>query len=212
MSHHITTIEGGMLVTNNERFYEIAKSIRAFGWIRDLKDRQKIASKYRTIDERFLFTNIGFNIRPTEIQGAFGIHQIKKLDRFLKIRKENAQYWNKRFKDLKDVFILPKETPGSKHAYFAYPLTIRKEAFFIRKEIVEFLKKRKIQTRPIMAGNMTEQPSMKLFDFRTYGKLKNSKLIMRNGLFFGNHQDIGDEQREYIADSIINFVNEKARR
>ena len=79
-SHHITTMEGGMLVTNNPKIYELGKSIRTFGWTRDLKNKKTLEKKYSNIDTRYLFLNMGFNMRPTEIQGAFGIHQIKKLD------------------------------------------------------------------------------------------------------------------------------------
>jgi CDP-4-dehydro-6-deoxyglucose reductase, E1 len=212
LSHHITTIEGGIIVTNNEKLYELAKTMRAFGWIRELKNKKSIAAKYKNIDERFLFTNLGFNLRPTEIQGAFGIHQLKKLENFLKIRIENAKYWEKRFKGLGDVFSLPKVTKGAKHAYFCYPLTILEDVNFSRKDIVKYLEKKKIETRPIMAGNMAEQPSNKLFSHRVSGKLTNSKLIMRNGFFFGNHQDIGQEEREFLADNVISFVNEKIRK
>lgn len=212
LSHHITTIEGGIIVTNNEKFYELAKTMRAFGWIRELKNKKSIAARYKNIDERFLFINLGFNFRPTEIQGAFGIHQLKKLSSFLKIRIENAKYWDKRFMSLNDVFVLPKVTKGAKHAYFCYPLTILQNADFSREDIFKYLSKKKIETRPIMAGNMAEQPSIDLFGHRIHGKLTNSKLIMRNGFFFGNHQDIGQDEREFLADSIIAFVNEKIRK
>ena len=212
MSHHITTIEGGMIVTNNEKFYELAKSMRAFGWTRELKNKKEISNKYKSIDERFLFVNLGFNLRPTEIQGAFGIHQMKKIRKFLKIRRENGEYWNKKFKGLSDIFYLPKETKNSKHAYFCYPLTIKDDVKITRNEIVDFLSKKKIETRPIMAGNMVEQPSSKEFKYKISGKLENSKLIMKNGFFFGNHQDIGVEEREYVGRKILEFVNKKIRK
>lgn len=212
LSHHITTIEGGIIVTNNEKFFELAKSLRAFGWIRELKNKKTIASKFKNIDERFLFTNLGYNLRPTEIQGAFGIHQIKKLKNFLKIRIDNAKYWDKKFEGLDDVFVLPKATKGAKHAYFCYPLTILPNARFSRAELIKFLEEKKIETRPIMAGNMPEQPSTRLFTHKIHKKLTNSKLIMKNGFFFGNHQDIGEEEREFVANNIISFVNKKIRK
>ena len=96
LSHHISTIEGGMLLTNNDELYELGKSLRAFGWIRDLDKKDEIKNKFPEIDPRFLFLNLGFNIRPTEIQGAFGIHQIDKLEEFINIRIENARYWNQK--------------------------------------------------------------------------------------------------------------------
>jgi CDP-4-dehydro-6-deoxyglucose reductase, E1 len=212
MSHHITTIEGGMLLTNNRQFYELAKSMRAFGWTRDLKNKKKYANENKKIDERFLFVNLGFNLRPTELQGAFGIHQIKKLDKFIKIRKENAKYLNKKFSGLQDIFFIPKEIPGTKHSYFCYPLTIKENVSFSRTELVKFLEKRKIETRPIMAGNMVEQPVTKSLEYKVHKNLKNSELIMKNGFFVGNHQDIKEPQREYIADSILEFVNQKIRK
>ena len=121
-------------------------------------------------------------------------------------------FWNKKFKDLDDIFFLPKETQNSKHAHFCYPLTIKDEVKITRSEIVNFLKKKKIETRPIMAGNMVEQPSSKEYKYRISGKLENSERIMKNGFFFGNHQNIGDGEREYVADKILEFVNKKIRK
>ena len=96
LSHHISTIEGGMLLTKNEEIFELAKSMRIFGSIRDQKNKKQIAKKNPKLDPRFLFDSLGYNIRPTEIQGAFGIHQIKKLEKFIKIRTYNANFWNKK--------------------------------------------------------------------------------------------------------------------
>src|SRR5206468_836780 len=86
ISHHISTIEGGMIVTDDDALYEYLKSMRAFGWVRDLKDKEKHASANSGIDPRFLFISHGYNLRPTEIQGAFGMHQIRKLDQFIETR------------------------------------------------------------------------------------------------------------------------------
>ena len=210
-SHHISTIEGGMILTNNEEYSELAKSLRAHGWIRERNDREKIAAKYPEIDERFLFVNIGYNVRPTEIQGAFGIHQIKKLDKFVEIRRENAKYWTEKLKKYSDYIILPKEEDGVKHVWFGYPITIRPGAPFTRHEFISFLEQRGVETRPITAGNISEQPVMALFPYRKVGELSNAKYIMRNSFFFGNHQGIGKVKREYIADCISGFIEQKLR-
>jgi len=211
-SHHISTIEGGMILTDNEEYGEIAKSLRAHGWIRELKNKDKIAAEYPEIDERFLFINIGFNLRPTEIQGAFGIHQIKKLDKFIEIRRKNAIYWTKKLEKYSDYLILPKGRINTKHVWFGNPITVKPTAPFTRKEFVDFLEKKGIETRPIMAGNIVEQPVMKLFKYRKVGDLNNSKFIMRNSFFFGNHQGIGKAEREYIVDCISEFIEQKVRR
>lgn len=206
MSHHITTIEGGMIVTDNEELYELAKGMRAFGWIRDLKDKDTIREDYPDLDPRFLFVNMGYNFRPTEIQGAFGIHQIRKLDPFIKRRQENAQYWNKRLEKHKDYFILPKQRVNTRHVWFAYPITISPKAPFKKSEMTAFLEKHLIETRPIEASDITEQPVIDLLEHRVSGKLTNSKLIHHNSFFIGNHQGISAEAREYVSDVIDNFI------
>ena len=94
MSHHITTMEGGMVVTDNENIAEIAKSLRTFGWTRELKRKNEINSKYPEIDPRFLFVNIGYNFRPTEFQGAIGRHQIAKLDSLIHHRQKKQKHKN----------------------------------------------------------------------------------------------------------------------
>jgi CDP-6-deoxy-D-xylo-4-hexulose-3-dehydrase len=211
-SHHISTIEGGMVLTNNEEYAELAKSLRAHGWIRELKKRNEIAKKYKEIDARFLFINSGYNVRPTEIQGAFGIHQIKKLDKFVEIRRNNARYWTENLKEHSDYLLLPEEKKGTKHVWFGYPITVKPTAPFTRKDFVNFLEQKGIETRPVMAGNIAEQPAMKLFKYRKAGELNNSKIIMRNSFFFGNHHGIGKVEREYIADCISEFVEQKTRK
>jgi CDP-6-deoxy-D-xylo-4-hexulose-3-dehydrase len=210
-SHHITTIEGGMLLTNNEKYSELAKSLRAHGWIRELTHKNVIIKEYKNIDEKYLFYNIGYNLRPSEIQGAFGIHQIKKLNRFIEIRRRNAKYWTKKFKKYSEFLIVPHEKTGTKHVWFGYPLTVRKSAPFTKKDLVNFLTKNKIETRPIMAGDITQQPFLKerLFKYKISGDLKNSKIVMDNSFFFGNHQGIGKDGRNFIADSICDFVENK---
>ncbi|HYL66141.1 MAG TPA: DegT/DnrJ/EryC1/StrS family aminotransferase [Nitrosopumilaceae archaeon] len=206
LSHHITTMEGGMVVTNDESLHELSKALRAFGWIRDLKLKEKFMSKYPHIDPRYLFVNLGYNFRPLEIQGAFGIHQIAKLENFIKIRKENARYWSRRFSQYEDYFILTKETPHTRSVYFCYPLTIKKDAPFDRKHLLNYLKTKKIETRPIMSGNFLEQPTIEFIPHAKYGKLENSKLAMRNSFFFGNHHEIDKPQREYVVDVIAQFI------
>ena len=206
ISHHISTIEGGIIVTNDDNLYECLKAMRAFGWARDLRDRENYSSANQGIDPRFLFITHGYNLRPTEIQGAFGIHQIRKLDGFINQRRKNAAYWTKRLSAYEDQLILPMEPEYAKHVYFGYPITVKPRANFTREELVNHLEKKLIETRPIMAGNMAEQPAMRHIDHRSVGELPNSRMIMRRSFFFGNHNGIGPEEGEYIADSIINFL------
>lgn len=210
-SHHISTIEGGMVLTNNEEYAELLRSLRAHGWVRELKAREKIAGRYNGIDDRFLFINIGFNVRPTEIQGGFGIHQMKKLDKFIEIRRDNAKYWTKEFQEFREYLLLPTERQDVKHVWFGYPITVKPTAPFDRADLTKYLEEKLIKTRPIMVGNIAEQPAMKLFKHREIGDLRNSRTIMRRSFFFGNHHAIGQKEREYIVHCIREFMHEKVK-
>jgi CDP-4-dehydro-6-deoxyglucose reductase, E1 len=207
ISHHISTIEGGMILTDNDQYYEYLKAMRAFGWVRDLKDKDKLAASNTGIDPRFLFVTHGYNMRPTEIQGAFGIHQIKKLDKFIDQRRDNAEYWNKKLSYYKDLLSLPEEQSGTKHVFFGYPITVKPDAPFTREQLTSHLESKLIETRPIMAGNMAEQPAMKHVEHRVIGSLPNARMISRQSFFFGNHTGINPVKREYIANSLIEFID-----
>jgi len=207
-SHHITTIEGGMVLTDDEEIAELARSLRVFGWIRDLKGKDELAAAHGDIDPRYLFTNIGYNFRPTEIQGAFGIHQMGKLEDLIEIRRENARFWTQNLKKFGDSLILHEEREDTRHAWFGYPLTVRAKAPFTRKQLVTFLEKRGVETRPIMCGNIDEQPVMRLFPYRKVGELTNSRFIMRNSFFIGNHQAITKAKREALVEYVKEFMSE----
>jgi CDP-6-deoxy-D-xylo-4-hexulose-3-dehydrase len=208
-SHHITTIEGGMVLTDSDELAELARGLRVFGWIRDLKDNDKIAEKYSEIDPRFLFINIGYNFRPMELQGGFGIHQIKKLENFITIRQENADFWSENLKKHSKYFTFHKQKVGTRHVWFGYPVIVNKDAGFTRKDITDFLEKKGVETRPIMAGNIAEQPAMKLANYRKVGNLSNASFINNNAFFFGNHQDIGRNEREAIVSYFDEFIKER---
>lgn len=205
-SHHISTIEGGMIVTGNDEYDELAHALRVFGWARNMKRFEEYANRYKKIDKRFLFVNIGFNFRPTEIQGAFGIHQIKKLKKFIDIRRKNAEFWNKKFEDCSEYITVQKERPKTKHVWFGYPITVKPNDKFTRDDLVKYLEEKGIETRPIQVPNIKRQPAMNLIQHSVHGELKNADYIMKNSFWFGNHQGIGKAEREYIAETIINFI------
>ena len=207
-SHHISTIEGGMIVTDNKEMSELIRSLRVFGWVRELENRDELAKKYEEIDHRFLFVNNGYNFRPTEIQGAFGMHQMPRLEPFIDGRRENAAYWTKHLGEFSDYLILPEEAPGTRHVWFGYPVTVRPEAPFSRKDLVLFLESRGLETRPIMAGNIAEQPAMGLVPHRVDGPLDNARKIQRQSFFFGNHQAIGEEERDAVVNYFKDFFAE----
>ena len=208
-SHHITTMEGGMVVTNNKKLYELGKSLRSFGWIRDQSSKKALEKKYKKIDPRFLFVNVGYNLRPTELQGAFGIHQIKKLENLVKIRIDNAIFWNKKLSSCEKFLILPKLKKHYRKSFLFYPLTVIENIYFSKQELVDHLEKTGIETRPVMTGNILEQPVTKIIKFRKNSKFTNAEYIMKNSFLLGNHHLIGKSAREFMANTIINFINKK---
>tara|TARA_B110001454_G_scaffold97654_1_gene92458 strand:+ start:4109 stop:5404 length:1296 start_codon:yes stop_codon:yes gene_type:complete len=211
-SHHITTMEGGMVVTNNTKLYEIGNALRSFGWSRDLKDKRKIERKFSKIDPRFLFVNLGFNIRPTELQGAFGIHQIKKLDNFVKIRILNAKYWNNKLEKYAEFLLLPRFEKNYKNSFLFYPITVIENKYFTKNQLVTYLEKNNIETRPVMGGNFVEQPVTSYFDYKIGSPLKNAKNIMKNSFVIGNHSGIDNERREFVSQKIIDFMDNKMKK
>ena len=209
LSHHITTMEGGMLVTNDEDLFELGKSIRAFGWTRDISNKNNIEKKFSNIDSRFLFLNMGYNFRPTELQGAFGMHQIKKLESIIKIKIENSEYWNKKLKPFSKFLILPISRNSDKVSHLFYPITIIENDFFTKNDLVRHLEKNHIETRPIMSGNFVKQPVIKSIQHKTKDNLENATYIMKNSFGIGNHQGIDKVRRKFVADTIINFLQTK---
>ena len=209
-SHHITTMEGGMITTNNKMLNEIGKSMRTFGWSRDLSSKKQLEKKYPNIDSRFLFVNTGFNFRPTELQGAFGIHQIGKLEKLVKLRITNAEYWNKKLKRFSNL-LLTKKDVGRRKSYLFYPITVKKNKFFKKKDLVNELEKHGIETRSVMAGNITKQPVAKILKLKKSGDLKNSDYIHENSFVIGNHHEIGEKQRKFVTDIITNFIDKKQK-
>jgi CDP-6-deoxy-D-xylo-4-hexulose-3-dehydrase len=211
-SHHISTIEGGMVVTDTDEYARRLRMARAHGWIRDIEesDKDRYRSEHPDIDERFLFATKGYNLRPTEIQGAFGIHQIRKLDKFLSIRRKTATYLNERLGNCNEHIRLLEERDGTRCAWFAYPIVVREAAPFDREELQKHLEECQIETRPILAGNLARQPAMANIDHRVQGDLNGANDLHDNGLFIGNHHLIDHDVRRYLVDCIEKFVVEKS--
>ena len=207
-SHHITTIEGGMVLTNNNGLNELGRSMRTFGWSRELSSKKQLEKKFPDIDPRFLFVNMGFNFRPTEIQGSFGIHQIDKLEKLVKVRIKNANYWTRRLSIFSNYLILPDENRHRK-SFLLYPITVIKNKFFTKNDLITELERNGIVTRPLMTGNILNQPVSKHMKYKKSRSLKNANNIQKNSFLLGNHHEILDEQKKFIADVISNYINSK---
>lgn len=191
-SHHMATMEGGFVVTDDEEIYHILLSLRAHGWTRNLPKYNQICTKSDdAFEESFNFVLPGYNVRPVEMSGAIGIEQLKKLPAFLAHRRQNAALFKELFKDSKDFYI--QEEIGSS-SWFGFSFIIKPESKLSRKEILARLEKAGIEYRPINAGDFTQNPVIKYFDYEIYGELKNAKYLDTHGFFVGNHQfDISEQ-------------------
>jgi CDP-4-dehydro-6-deoxyglucose reductase, E1 len=209
-SHHISTVEGGMIVTDDDEFADRCRALRAFGWIRDINkaDRDAYAQERADIDPRFLFQWPGFNVRPMEVQGAFGIHQVPRLEGYIRQRQENANYWHRKLSQY-DSILLQTERAGSRHVWFSYPVMVAPGAGFTAKELQAHLESRGLETRPIEAGNIAIQPAMKRLKHRALD-VSTAQYIHENAFFFGNHHGIGEQEREAVAGYFHEFM-EKVR-
>ena len=204
-SHHITTIEGGMILTRNTQIAELLRSMRAHGWTRDLKRRQEIEASYPQIDPDFLFINMGFNLRPTEINAALGLIQLRRLDGFNYRRNEIASTWTTRFQPLieRGTFYPMESTPGTTPAAFGYPVICGDQQ--IRNALKRHLNHHGIETRPIICGNMARQPAFLNISHRVSGDLKGADTIMDCGLLWGLHPLMSSPDVEYVGNTVLEF-------
>ncbi|MDB3895678.1 DegT/DnrJ/EryC1/StrS family aminotransferase [Alphaproteobacteria bacterium] len=207
-SHHISTLEGGVCVTNDNDLSDLMRILRAHGWVREIEDSKKYTELHPSIDPRFLFVNIGYNLRATEAQAAMGLIQLPKLDQFVDSRRQGGQFWTEEIKKYGDVLTVQDETPKSKHSWFGIPLTIKHEAPFTMKDLRDFFETHNIETRPIICGNIAIQPAMKMYQHKVEGGLNFANNVLQNSFSFGNHQWVNQEARDYIAHVLYTFMRE----
>lgn len=210
-SHHITALgEGGIVCTDDDALADVARSLRAHGWIRERSDREAIARRY-DIDPRFLFVLAGYNLRPTEPQAAFALEQAQRLDAYVARRRALADELTTALttRGLDALFILPRERPGTVHAWFAYPLTLRPETKRSRRELVGVLEAHGIETRPIMSGCIADHPMMSAAQYVADGELPNARLIHRYGLLVGCHQAMTTAHIRIIVNALERFARKE---
>lgn len=195
--HHISTIEGGMITTRDENIHNLLLSMRNHGWDRDWSD--KIKKEYRDkfgIDEfssMYSFYYPGLNLRATDLQAHLGINQVDKIYPFSKARNKNFIKYNEL---IKENFLNPVQKDGDIVSNFAYPV-VHSE----REKIIHELKSKNVEVRPLIAGSMAKQPFAK--DLNLKYATGNSDLIHKFGFYLPNHQDLTEENIEFIS-NIIN--------
>lgn len=211
-SHHITTFEGGICFTNNFELVELMRVLRAHGWSREADEKEKYRAQYPDIDPRFIFINLGYNLRPTEVQAVMGMEQLPKLDGFVKSRRETRDHYVKELDKHKEFFSFQQEQAKGYSSWFGFGITLNEKTPFKVSEITSFLQGKGIETRPIIAGNMARHPALKMFEHRVVGDLKNCDAIMKNGFAIGCHQAVSRSAREYVIDCIDEFMKTQGLR
>ncbi len=204
-SHHITTVEGGMIVTNNDYLADKIRSMRSHGWTRDMNNISMYKKYSDGIDPRFLFVNVGYNLRSSDLNAAIGLQQLKKLKKFNKSRHDIGICWNNSFRDLKlNGSLRPMIiTNGTEASWFGFPVLCKTKV--IRDQFQKHLEKNGIETRPIICGNMTKQPGIKNINYRISGSLKGANEIMNKGVFWGSSPGMNKKEINHVVNAVRSF-------
>lgn len=199
-SHHISTMEGGLVVTDDKELYHIMLSMRSHGWTRHLPEDNEVCKKSsNAFKESFRFVLPGYNLRPVDMSGALGKEQLKKLPEIVQGRRKNAKHFIEVFSQIEGISI-QKEIGES--SWFGFAI-ICDEGELVRDDLVTELVKAGVDCRPIVAGDFTKNEVMEFFDYELHGKMSNASKVDEAGFFIGNHHyDISKEITQ-IASIII---------
>jgi CDP-4-dehydro-6-deoxyglucose reductase, E1 len=197
-SHHISTMEGGITVTDDKELFHIMLSLRAHGWTRDLPKINHVCGVKGDdpFKESFRFVLPGYNLRPLELSGAIGVEQVKKLPKFIAERRRNAQLFQKILANHPSIMI---QREIGQSSWFGFSLIIRPGSDVTRTQLLDRLSSIGFECRPIVAGNFAKNIVMKYFDAEISGDLLNADYIDENGLFLGNHHYPIDEAIEALT-------------
>jgi CDP-6-deoxy-D-xylo-4-hexulose-3-dehydrase len=185
-SHHISTMEGGLVVTDDEELYQLMLSLRAHGWTRDLPKFNHVCGEKSDdpFKESFRFVLPGYNLRPLELSGALGVEQVKKLPSLIAERRKNGALFQAKMSEHPDLLI---QREIGESSWFGFSLVIRPGSNLTRDQLLTKLSTAGFECRPIVAGNFAKNEVMKYFDAEVFGDLPNADYIDQNGLFVGNH-------------------------
>lgn len=196
-SHHISTMEGGVVVTDDEELYHIMLVLRAHGWTRNLPKFNRVTGEKSddSFTESFNFVLPGYNLRPLEMSGAIGCEQLKKLPSLISGRQKNGLKFKS---EMEDHALFDIQQEFGRSSWFGFSLILREQNSRLRKDVVKQLDKLGFECRPIVGGNFAKNEVMRYLDHSIHGELKNAELIDQQGLFVGNHHYPIDEAIEVL--------------
>jgi CDP-6-deoxy-D-xylo-4-hexulose-3-dehydrase len=211
--------EGGAVVPRDDTLARAVRSLR--DWGRDCYCAggenntcgKRFSGTYgslpRGYDHKYVYSHIGYNLKVTEMQAAIGLAQMKKLEGFIRRRKENFNAWYEVFSTWQDRFILPRATDGADPAWFAFPVTVKPGLGFSRTELTDYLNARLIETRTLFGGNLLRQPAYQGIPHRVAGSLMTTDTVMNDTFFLGTYPGLTSEQITYVHKCIVEFFGRR---
>ena len=215
-AHHITTGEGGAVLTNNSQLKKIVESFR--DWGRDCycspgqsntcgkRFDWKLGDLPFGYDHKYTYSHVGYNLKITDMQAAIGLAQLDRLPEFIKKRKENFQFLYENLSSLEKYLILPNSVENSDSSWFGFPITVRDDISFSKESLINYLAQKLVDTRPVFAGNLIKQPSFKNKIFKTGKTLSNTDKIMNQSFWIGVFPGLSTEMLEYVIKQFKTFI------
>jgi len=217
-AHHITTAEGGAVLTDDPLLYKISRSIRDWGrdcWCPTGKDNTcgkrfswKLGNLPYGYDHKYIYSEIGYNLKITDIQAAIGVAQMNKVKHFISIRKENFKYLYDLMRQFEDHFLLPKPTRNSEPSWFGFPITIIDNKIK-RRDLLLYLNKKGVSTRLLFGGNIIKQPYFINYNIKymQVGELSNTDNVMNNTFWIGIYPGLSKEHLDYTKNVFSEFFS-----
>jgi CDP-6-deoxy-D-xylo-4-hexulose-3-dehydrase len=214
-AHHITMGEGGCVLTNAPSMKKILESFRDWGrdcWCEPGKENTcgkrfdwQLGDLPHGYDHKYIYSHIGYNLKATDMQAAVGVAQLQKLPEFIERRRHNWRRLYEGLSELSHVFVMPRATEHSDPSWFGFALTVRPDAPFTRRELVQWLDARRIATRQLFGGNLLRQPAYRDIPHRVVGDLTNTDVVMQGTFWLGVYPGISDVMVDYVVDSLRLF-------
>ena len=215
-AHHITTGEGGMVVTDDDELARIARSVR--DWGRDCycaggenntcgkRFGQQFGSLPHGYDHKYVYSHLGYNLKATDMQAAIGCAQLVRLDGFIAARKHNHARLLEALRPHEDRLILPVAPPHTDPSWFCFVITVREDAGFTRNELTGFLEANRIETRNLFSGNLLRHPAFEDIECRVAFELTNTDAVMNRTFFVGVYPGIDDARMDYMIHAFGRFM------